>query len=160
MNTPIQVKVRETGSCTVAFIAMKGPYSQIAEAFDKLYGWIGEKGYIPAGPPSGVYFNVPGQVPDGELAWELRSPVAGDTAASALNEQGLGVKKLDSVQVATTMHKGPFDTVAQTYEAMVNWINENGYEIVGPPDEVYITNPQDTPPDKSLTEVRFPVRKK
>ena len=55
MTTPLQVTVRDTGPCTVAFIAMKGPYTQIGEAFGKLYGWIGEKGYIPAGPPSGVY---------------------------------------------------------------------------------------------------------
>ena len=160
MASPIQVTVKETEPMTVAFISMKGPYTQVGEAFGKLYSWIGEKGYAPAGPPSGLYFNAPGQVPDEELLWELRSPIAGDIAPSAANEQGLGVKRLDKAQVAATMHKGPYENVGKTYETLANWAIENGYEIVGPPDEVYLTNPQETPPNELLTEVRFPVRKK
>jgi len=35
----------------------------------------------------------------------------------------------------------------------------NGYEIVGPATEVYLSNPAETPPEELLTEVRFPVRK-
>ena len=159
MATPIEVTVKETEPVLVAFIAMKGPYTQISEAFGKLYGWIGQKGYIPAGPPSGSYFNVPGEVPDEELSWELRSPIAGDVAPSGPSMQGLGVKRLGRARVAAAIHKGPFDTVGATYEAMANWINENGYEIVGPADEVYLSNPQDTAPEELLTEVRFPVRK-
>jgi DNA gyrase inhibitor GyrI len=45
---------------TVAFASMKGHYSQIGETFGKIYGWIGEKGFVPSGAPIGVYFNAPG----------------------------------------------------------------------------------------------------
>ena len=160
MTSPIQVTVKETEPMTVAFVSMKGPYTQISEAFGKLYGWIGEKGYVPAGPPLGVYFNAPGQVPDDQLAWELRSPIAGDVAPIGPVEQGLGIKRLEAVQVAATMHKGPFDQVGKIYEALSAWIMENGYEIVGLPEELYLSDPASTPPDELLTEVRFPVRKK
>jgi len=48
----------------------------------------------------------------------------------------------------------------QTDEQLGRWIAENGYEVVGPSEEVYLSNPQGTPPAELLTEVRFPVRKK
>ena len=63
MASRIEVTVKKTESMTVAFLSKKGPYTLIYDAFGKLYGCIGEKGYIPTGPPLGVYFNAPEQVP-------------------------------------------------------------------------------------------------
>ncbi|MCK4362946.1 MAG: GyrI-like domain-containing protein [Dehalococcoidia bacterium] len=156
----IEVTVKKTEPMTVAFVSMKGPYSLIGETFGKLYGLIGEKGYVPAGPPVGVYFNAPGQVPDEELLWELRSPIAGDIAPGGPDERGLGIKKVEAAEVAATMHKGPYDQVGATYGALAGWIAENGYEIVGPSEEVYLSDPGKTAPDELLTEVRFPVKKR
>jgi len=156
----IEVRVKKTEPMTVAFLSMKGPYTLIGDSFGKLYGWIGEKGYVPAGPPMGVYFNAPGQVPESELAWELAAPLAGDVAPSGPDERGISVKKVEGAEVASTMHKGPFEQVGTTYGALVAWIMENGYEIVGPSTEVYLSNPAETPPEELLTEVTFPVRRK
>jgi effector-binding domain-containing protein len=156
----IEVTVKKTEPITVAFVSKKGPYSLIGETFGKLYGLIGEKGYVPAGPPVGVYFNAPGQVPDEELLWELRSPIAGDVAPGGPDERGLGIKKVEAAEVAATMHKGPYDQVGATYGALAGWIAENGYEIVGPSEEVYLSDPGKTAPEELLTEVRFPVKKR
>lgn len=160
MTSSIQVTVKEREPMTVVFLGMKGPYTQISVAFGKLYGWIGEKGYQPSGPPLGIYFNAPGQVPDDELSWELCSPIAGNVAPSGPDEQGLGVKRLEAVPVASTMHKGSYQDVGKTYQELSAWINENGYDAVGPAEEMYLTNPAEAPPDELLTEVRFPVRKR
>ncbi|KPJ54093.1 MAG: hypothetical protein AMJ37_00920 [Dehalococcoidia bacterium DG_18] len=155
----MEVTIKKTEPMTVAFVSMKGPYSLIGETFGKLYGLIGEKGYVPAGPPVGVYFNAPGQVPDEELLWELRSPIAGYVTPSGPDERGLGIKKVEAAEVAATMHKGPYDQVGATYGALAGWIAENGYEIVGPSEEVYLSDPGKTAPDELLTEIRFAVRK-
>ena len=156
----IEVTVSKTKPMTVAFLSMKGPYTLIGEAFGKLYSWIGEKGLVPAGPPSGVYFNSPDQVPAEELVWELRCPIIGDVALSGPDEQGLGAKTVEEVEVAYTLHKGPYDQVGLVYGALIGWIMENGYDITGPSEEVYLTDPDYTPAEELLTEVRFPVRKK
>jgi len=156
----IEVTVKKTEPMTVAFLSMKGLYTLISESFGKLYGWIGEKGYVPSGPPLGVYFNAPGEVPETELLWELQSPIGGDVAPGDPDERGIGVKKVEGAEVASTMHKGPYDEVGSIYGALVGWITENGYEIVGPSGEVYLSNPAETPSEELLTEVRFPVRKK
>jgi len=42
----IEVTLKKTEQMTVAFASMKGPYSLIGETFGKLYGWIGEKGFV------------------------------------------------------------------------------------------------------------------
>jgi effector-binding domain-containing protein len=156
----IEVTIKKTEPRTVAFVAMKGPYTKIPEAFPKLFGWIVEKGYIPAGSPMGVYFNAPGEVPDEELLWEIQCPIGGDVAPSGPDEQGLGVKRVEGAEVASTMHKGPFDQVGATYDALAGWIMENGYEIVWPCEEVYLSDPEKTPPEELLTELRHLVRKR
>jgi effector-binding domain-containing protein len=160
MSSSIEVTVKKTEPMTVAFISMKGPYTLIRDAFGGLYGWIGEKGYIPAGPPLGVYFNAPEQVPAKELLWEICSPIAGDIAPSGPDEKGFGVKKVEVAEVASTMHEGPFDQVGHTIHALEAWIAANGYEIVGPYEEIYLTDPRKSTPEELLTEVRFPVRKR
>jgi len=156
----IEVTVKKTEPMTVAFVSMKGPYTLMEEAFGRLYGWIGQKGYIPAGPPLGTYFNDPQQVPAAELLWELRSPIAGDVTPIGPDKRGLGVKRVEGAEVAATMHKGPYDKIGAIYGALVGWIAANGYEIAGPPEEVYLSDPGKTPPQELLTEVRFPVRKR
>jgi effector-binding domain-containing protein len=156
----IDVIVSKTKAMTVAFVSKKGPYSQLNETFPRLYDWLRGKGFEPAGPPSGVYFNSPEQVPAEELMWEVRCPIGGDVAPSGPDEQGFGVKRVEAVDIACTMHKGPFDQVGVVYDALFGWIMENGYEIAGPSEEVYLTDPAYTPPAELLTEVRFPVRKK
>jgi len=157
----IEVTVKKTEPRTVAFVAMKGPYTKIPEAFPKLFGWlVGEKGYIPAGSPIGVYFNAPGEVPDEELLWEIQCPIGGDVAPSGPDERGLGVKWVEGAEVAATMYKGPYDQVAATWEALAGWIMENGYEIAGAGEEVYLSDPDKTPPEELITELRCVVRKK
>lgn len=160
MAAPIEVKFKKTEARTVAFVAMKGPYSQISAAFSRLYGWMGTRGYAPSGPPSGVYFNAPGQVSEDELSWELRSPVSKQVETFRPNAQGFGVRRVSGAQVAATTHKGPYDRVGETYELLGDWLIANGYEIVGPSEEIYFSDPSQTPPEELLTEVRFPVRKK
>ena len=155
----IDVKVKKKEPMTVAFASMKGPYRLIGETFGKLYGWIGEKGFVPSGPPIGVYFNAPGKVPDAELLWELRSPITGEVAQSGPDERGLGIKKVEGAEVASTMHRGPFDQVGEIWGALVGWIIENGYQIMKPGEEIYLTDPHKTPPQELLTEIFFSVKK-
>jgi effector-binding domain-containing protein len=63
--------------------------------------------------------------------------------------------------VASTIHHGPFVTIGEAYNALIKWIEENGYQICGPSREIYLnpsTNGSQTDPS-TLTEIQFPVRK-
>ena len=155
-----EVTVKQTEPRTLAFITMKGPFDQIEGTFGRLFGWVIEKGYAPVGPPLGLYFNSPEQVPPEELLWELQCPLPDDTAPSEPDAGGVGIKKVPGVEVASIVHKGPFDEVGKIYGMLWEWVNSNGYEIVGPPEEVYFSDPSTTPPEELTTEIRFPVRKR
>ena len=158
MSPAIEATVKETKPLTVAFIMMKGHYGQIPAAFGRLYGWIGEKGYKPCGPAIAVYHTMPGQVPDDESLWELRSQLSGDVLESGPDGEGLGVKRLGAAHVASAMHKGPYEGLEETYQALTLWVEENGYEANGPPEEMYFNDPARVPLDELRTEIRIPVR--
>ncbi len=61
--------------------------------------------------------------------------------------------------VASTIHKGPYDTLNLGHEAIQEWMAENGEEASGPPWEVYITDPGEVPdPAEWLTEIVHPLK--
>ena len=66
--------------------------------------------------------------------------------------------ELGGVEAAVGMHIGPYDTLEQTYTAMMEWITTQGRTVAGPMWETYLTDP-DTEPDPQAwrTEVFIPV---
>ena len=150
--------IKETEPMTVAVLAMRGPYDQIPEGYGRLYGWIAQHGLEPVGMPQAVYLTAPDQVPESDALWELWAPVAGE-AEIAADEEGVGTRRLPAMTVASTMHKGPYETIAPTYTALASWVSERGYAMAGPPREVYYSDPDVVQPQDYLTEIVFPVAK-
>ena len=153
------VTVKQTEPILVAFLAKTGSFDQMGAAIGSLYQWLGAQGYTPAGPLRGTFYNAPGEVPEEELAWKVCAPIAGEAAPHGPDGQGFGVKELEPHQVATIMHIGPFEEVGETYAALGGWIAENGYQIVGPSTEIWLSDPDTTPVAELLTEIQFPVAK-
>lgn len=160
MNPSIDIKIKDIQPMAVAFLNVKGHYSQIPMAFEKLYRWIVQKGYKPVGPAIAVYYNTPGQVPDDQLSWELRSQLSDDVVEGGPDAEGLGVKKLNAQRMATTIYKGPYENIEPTYATLNTWVMTNNYEISGPIEELYLNNPNETPAEEPITEIRLPIRKK
>lgn len=155
----IDVQLKTTDPETVAFIPMHGPYEQIPEAMGRLYGWVGQHGMQPVGMPAGVYLTDP-KLGVAEAAWEVRTPVAGDVPDTPVDEAGCGIKHVDPHLVAFAMHHGPYESIGATYDELMAWVEANGYRIVGPPEELYFSDPETTAPADYLTEIRFQVAKK
>lgn len=66
------------------------------------------------------------------------------------------MKKIESA--ACTLHKGPYSTIGMAYGAVLEWIEENNYEVVGPPRESYIDGVWNKDSsDDWLTEIQIPV---
>jgi DNA gyrase inhibitor GyrI len=119
----IEVAVKNVEPSNTAFLAVKGPFDQMPGAFGKLIGWLGSKGYAPAGPPFGVFFDDPAQVAAGDLRWELHSPIGEDVPPSGPDEEGLGVKCLEATEYAFAVHKGPYDQAGPVWRAVAEWIS-------------------------------------
>ena len=72
------------------------------------------------------------------------------------------VQMLPSVDtMACTIHEGPFVTIGEAYDAVMRWVDENGYQIIGPLREVYLKaakHGSQTDPG-TVTEIQVPVEK-
>ena len=153
----VDVLIKKTQRTMVAYLGTRGPYAQIPRAMGKLYGWVTSQGMTPTGMPSTVYYTVPPDVPLEEAVWEIWSPVAPGASETPPDSEGLGVKSVEAATVASTIHTGPYEAIGAVYEALMAWIPEHGYEIVGAPRELYFSPPE-TPPEETVTEVQIPIR--
>ncbi|HEX3029153.1 MAG TPA: MerR family transcriptional regulator [Clostridia bacterium] len=108
-------------------------------------------------PPCMVIYHGTGCNEEGVDA-EVIEPIIGDLS----DTDRIKVKLLEGVQeMACVVHKGSFQTLHMAYSAISNWIEENGYEIIGPQRELYLKGEWITKdPNEYVTEIQFPVRKK
>jgi len=68
------------------------------------------------------------------------------------------VYELPPTQVAAVVHHGDFEEFTQGHAALLEWIDANGYQIVGPYREIYIKHEKNRLSD-TITEIQFPVEK-
>ena len=70
----------------------------------------------------------------------------------------VNVYELPPTQVAAVVHQGNFEEFTQGHAALLEWIDANGYRIVGPYREIYIKHDKKDLSD-TVTEIQFPVEK-
>jgi len=71
-----------------------------------------------------------------------------------MSEYEVVIKKVPPQKVASVRD------VVPTYHAMFKWIEDNGYKIIGPDREIYMTSPEEVKsPHDNITEVQFPIAK-
>lgn len=70
-------------------------------------------------------------------------------------------KELDAVKdMASTIHKGSYETITMAYNALTVWLENNNYEMNGPSRALYIEGPWNkSNPDEWITELQIPVKK-
>ena len=54
-----RVLVKEVPACTVAYVSVRGPYTQIPTHYTELLAWLSVEGREVAGPPREVYITHP-----------------------------------------------------------------------------------------------------
>jgi effector-binding domain-containing protein len=152
-----EAELKQAEPETVAYITMRGAYDQIPQGMGSLYGWVAQHGLHPTGAPRAVYLTPPSDAAAGtEAVWELWAPIA-DAVDAMPGPDGVGVKHIPEHVVATTMYHGPYEQIPPTYDALMEWVSGHGYTLVGPPEEIYYSDPNEVPPEEYLTEIRFPV---
>jgi len=153
-----EISLKKVESVTVAYASHKGSYEALPGVFQKVMDWIQQEGLQMAGPPMGVYYNDPKAVAPEDLLWEVQWPIVPQEGKEGKGE--VKVKTTKPTEVAFTIHRGPYDQVAKTYDRLKKWIGENGYRISGPARSIYLSNPSSVPPESLKTEIQFPVVKR
>ena len=85
-----------------------------------------------------------------------------ESVVAAKKETGdLRFKTLPEIQAACVFHKGSYRTFAESYETVLRYIEENGYEIAGEIRESYIDGVWNKDDESQwLSEIQVPVRKR
>ena len=74
---------------------------------------------------------------------------------------GLYFRTLPEIQAACIFHRGSYGTLPESYESVLKYIEENGYEIAGAIRESYIDGVWNQEEESGwLTEIQVPVRKR
>lgn len=127
-----------------------------------LFGFAVEAGASPSGPPFAVYYNpeyteqdidmemaLPVQLPSGKRLPEVTTEPATSGSPSALRLLP------GTAQAACVIHQGPYSGLSAAYAEGGAWIEANGYRMVGPIREIYLTGPGEG--SIPVTELQFPV---
>ena len=156
LSSPVLIKtIPET---TVAFMRIR------LESYDCLFdrmpemGALMEKAGCACALPEYCFtaYPEPGYK-DGDIPVEICESVV-----EAKKEIGdLKFKTMPEIQAACVFHKGSYRTFSESYETVLRYIEENGYEIAGEIRESYIDgvwNKDDE--SRWLSEIQVPVRRK
>lgn len=122
----------------------------------ELEGYLAAHRVQPAGPCLSLYYDEEYKEQDWDI--EVCEPIEADLPET----ERVKVRTLAGTEtMACVVHHGPFVTIGEAYDALLKWIGENDYHIVGPGREVYLREAkggnQNDP--ATLTEIQFPVEK-
>jgi DNA-binding transcriptional MerR regulator len=124
----------------------------LGPAYAEVYDYIRKQGIKDDGQCMTLWHS-PADVYENEDAEAI---VVVDRSLPGTNQ--VKVYELPSTQVAAVVHHGNFEEFTQGHAALLEWIDANGYRIVGPYREIYIKHDK-TELSDSITEIQFPVEK-
>ena len=123
---------------------------ELGKAYGAIGQYLGELGEQPVGPPFAAYYNLDMQDLDVEIGFPVsrRLPGKDDIEAS----------QIPGGKVATCIYTGPYSEMEPAYDALSQWIEDNGYQATGVAYEMYLDDPAQTPPQESKTQILFPLK--
>ena len=160
-----EVTLKPVDKLTIAAIrevvpAIEQMPQRCSEMFDTIARWM-QANNLPFGPSLSIYYNegFTREDIDTECAFIIPDPGAAKTARP---EAPIEVRQIEAVPlVASTIATDRFYKKAggllPAYNALAQWIEENGYQIAGPPRELFYGSAE----RGDLTaEVQYPVEKR
>ena len=144
-------EVKEQSTQPTLSIRTRTPVQDILQVLGKAYGaiaqYLGELGEQPAGPPFAAYYNVDMQNLDIEIGFPVFRRLAG--------KDDIQASEIPSGKVATCLYTGPYSEIEPAYNALSQWVKDNGYETTGVTYEMYLNDPAQTPPQELRTQIAF-----
>ena len=112
--------------------------THIGDSLKRLFALVEEQGGMMAGPPLGIYHGPVNHDADGPI--EVCLPVQGRILASG----DIAMRELAGGKIASVMLHGDqceFPEILKGYDAVYDWIRQNGYEAAESPREIWHSEP-------------------
>ena len=129
----------------------EGVGALLARMLSEVSAFIDVRGVLPAGPPFSIYHDLSPQATRIECGVPLAEPLASSGSVVA--------SELPGGRAVVTWHRGPYESLSDTYRVLERWMQENGVMPAGPPRAVYWTDPTDQgDPSNWTTQVVWPIK--
>ena len=153
----LDVEVKTVQSFAYCCIHQVGPFTEIENVINQIYPVMQSQNISPGGAMIGVYYSDPQTVAPEDMEWEIGFPCSAQVSPLKPLEKKIWTFEL----VASAIHMGPYEKAGETYIKIFEWIEANGYEMVGPMLEKYLSMPSaDADPAELRAELWVPVQKK
>lgn len=75
--------------------------------------------------------------------------------------ESVQVRQMPETTVASLIHEGAYNKLPQSYNVLLRWVKESGYEVAGPLREIYLqfSTPVKQDDDSYVTEIQAPIEK-
>ena len=148
-----QCEVKEQASRPTLSVRTRTSVGKLPEIMGQTYGmiaqYLGSLGEQPAGPPFAAYHNMDMEDLDVEIGFPVSREIAGRGDIQA--------GQLPGGRVATCLHVGPYGDIAAAYNALSEWVEAEGHEPAGVAYEMYLNDPNETPPEALMTQIVYPL---
>lgn len=121
----------------------------LGAAYGSIMQYLAEIGEYPSGAPFAAYYNMDMQDLDVEVGFPVSKTIPGK------NEIKPG--EIPAGKHAACLHVGRYSEVEPAYNALMQWIKENGYTPTGVAYEFYLNDPSRTPETELQTRIAFPL---
>jgi DNA-binding transcriptional MerR regulator/effector-binding domain-containing protein len=150
-DASLQVTEKTLEPMLIAGVRMRGKYSECGQGFRQVGRMFGR--HI-CGPPMMLIYDT--EFKENDADFEACMPVRKGESTGEVQ-----VRELPGGRCVSVLHKGPYDECGRSYERLLTFIKEKGYETTTPCREVYIKGPGmifKGNPKNYLTEIQMMVR--
>lgn len=94
---------------------------------------------------------------EGTADIEVAIPIAAPVAPGEHAPDGTACYTLPGGIMVRAVHRGPYNTVEETYNKIFAWLTVHGNEVTGLIREMYLNDPSEVAEEELLTEILVPV---
>ena len=155
-DVTVEVRFETRQPTRVAFVRHVGPYRECGVAWQKLGSFAAQQGWF---SPDILRIGISHDDPDVTVPDKLRYDAC-LTVNHAFKATGdIGVQDISGGQYAIVTHRGPYDTLEETYRQLFReWVPTSGRELSSAPCfEVYHNDPSTTRPADLVTDIYVPL---
>lgn len=126
-----EIIVKDVKPLLIASIRYKGAYESVGDYIQTMFCACGR--YI-AGAPLNLYYDT--DYKDGDADMEISVPVR-----KAVENGEVKSRTLEGGRVLSLTHHGPYETIGESYKAIIDHINSHQLKILSPSREIYLKGP-------------------
>jgi len=127
-------------------------FDTIVDAFKSLNEYLDKQGIKPNGPAMTIYT----QTDDTGFSFRAALPVAEPPKDPPKGDIAVG--QAPSGKALKFVHRGSYDAMDSTYEAITNYLDDKQLEAKDLFIEEYVSNPVTTDPEKLVVNVLVPIK--